>query len=682
MRTARLKYYFCLLVVPLALAGCSDDAVRDAGLGEAMPLESVAGLRLETSAAVVADRSMRGGGALVPDAGDPTLTGLDIRAAMGHTLKIALGTGNAETYGYAGGVWVPADEPLYFPSYGGTYTLNLEMRTGEEDAVGAQDGSAAGILAADELKTTLYSQSPVRNISGVRLMHANYLLDFTCEGFSPDEFADAEILIGDNIVPYFTGDGFNAIVRPGAGTVGISVVVGTVSYDCGIAAPDGEFLANRRYVFRLVFDGTELRVGGIYVAGWDEKEPVEIPVEKPDGGEARLRIEGYENEELTVRFSDGSSVVAELDSDGSIAVDELCVPEGAFIKTVQASGAGMPLLNIGRYGGNDIELKITGPDVAARKDKDGNILINTVAELMKIGTGVFYLSANYLQTSDVVLNGAMLRPVGGFDSSFAGVYDGGGYSIMRLELNHPEQSLIGLFAENNGTLKNIRISGDNMAAGEGTVGLLCGMNNSGIYNCSVSGSATGDFMVGGICGFNLGVISGCENNASVYADMWGGGIAGYNMGAVEACVNKGSVRGGSAIGGMAGSNDGATITASYNVGEISGDDVCGGISGDNVGGVLKACYGVGPVSGGAVCGDNAGDILDCYWGGVSNTAGVASGTDDSMKFGDGVWPSDNASAGWGIFVNEDTPVSAGYYWKSLGGWGGGVPVRPELWRHH
>ena len=80
---------------------------------------------------------------------------------------------------------------------------------------------------------------------------------------------------------------------------------------------------------------------------------------------------------------------------------------------------------------------------------------------------------------------------------YEGIFDGQNHTISGLYFNDETTNYVGLFGYNNGTIKNVGII-DSCFKGSGSVGGVCGDNNSGTitnsyYNNSVySGKAVGN----------------------------------------------------------------------------------------------------------------------------------------------------------------------------------------------
>jgi hypothetical protein len=88
---------------------------------------------------------------------------------------------------------------------------------------------------------------------------------------------------------------------------------------------------------------------------------------------------------------------------------------------------------------NPINLKVdSNGKLLFRKAKDGNILINTVDELLLVNTD---LESNYKQETDIDLSCISKRswePIGNFGAPFKGIYDGNGYAIHSLNMDIKE----------------------------------------------------------------------------------------------------------------------------------------------------------------------------------------------------------------------------------------------------
>lgn len=127
--------------------------------------------------------------------------------------------------------------------------------------------------------------------------------------------------------------------------------------------------------------------------------------------------------------------------------------------------------------------------------------------------------------------------------------DGDGHSILHLNLAGN-----GLFAENNGTLRNLHLAFSTInSSSKNTMyaGGICSVNNGTIEGCINEADVTGNNqqIVGGICGQNNGTILACLNTGNIPTGAEIGGICGENASnkasAIEACINTGMLHGSS-----------------------------------------------------------------------------------------------------------------------------------------
>ena len=248
------------------------------------------------------------------------------------------------------------------------------------------------------------------------------------------------------------------------------------------------------------------------------------------------------------------------------------------------------------------------------------------------------LNGKYILMSNIYLFGLNWIPIGAIGNNgdsislsimFNGVFDGGNHIIFGLNINRSisGQVLAGLFAYNNGTIKNLQISGS-----------VRGINTS---------TGTGSAYSGGFAGINDGIISNCKNTAKIYGSTSNstlgssvGGIAGSNAenGEIINCSNIGSISSDRLAGGIA-SRQGGIIGSCFNSGSVSSlDRYAGGIAaGSYDNSIIRNCYNIGAIyaanmsAGGILGSDDFGSgfakaqILNCYNAG-NVTAGISTST--------------------------------------------------------
>ncbi len=233
--------------------------------------------------------------------------------------------------------------------------------------------------------------------------------------------------------------------------------------------------------------------------------------------------------------------------------------------------------------------------------------IRTVADLYQISNN---LSGNFVMLNSLDLteatsatggwsyNGYGWDPIGTNANGFSGIFDGNGYSIIGLRITSSVPSDVvsnskyyGLFAVNNGVIKNLRmvdanVSGSYMSTsstGFAYVGSICGLNNGTIENCSASG------MISTNSSFSWSQsTSNLSGTTTTYYRSVGcaGGITGKNAGTVSRCYNLATIactdnyESGttysieyytSSLGGIVGcAADGTVVSECFNGGEFNG----------------------------------------------------------------------------------------------------------------
>lgn len=167
-------------------------------------------------------------------------------------------------------------------------------------------------------------------------------------------------------------------------------------------------------------------------------------------------------------------------------------------------------------------------------------------------------------------HGAGLVPIGTDAAPFTGSFDGRGHSIRQLFIRRPGESNVGLFGHaRNATLRNIRLSGGQIAGGE-NVGALVG------HNEAVDGQARIEQVCAAV------PVTGAENVA---------GLIGHNEAyngsnlVAHAKASGAVVATGSNVGGLVGHNEAyggrADIAHSHASGAVAGRDYVGGLVGYN-----------------------------------------------------------------------------------------------------
>ncbi|MCD4817690.1 MAG: hypothetical protein K8S23_03235 [Candidatus Cloacimonetes bacterium] len=198
--------------------------------------------------------------------------------------------------------------------------------------------------------------------------------------------------------------------------------------------------------------------------------------------------------------------------------------------------------------------------------------IATLDNLLWVSTNDTSWDSYFLQTADIDAadtqnwnSGAGFSPIGNNSTRFSGEYDGSGYIISNLHINHPSTNYIGFFGYvYTGEVTNLGIENADII-GIDYVGGLVGRNtsSSSVNNSYSTGSVNGHDHVGGLMGRNSSSssVNNSYSKGSVYEYNNIGGLVGYNNSSISNCYSTGSVSGSNYVGGLVGID---TFTSSVN----------------------------------------------------------------------------------------------------------------------
>lgn len=160
--------------------------------------------------------------------------------------------------------------------------------------------------------------------------------------------------------------------------------------------------------------------------------------------------------------------------------------------------------------------------------------------------------------ADIDLNGEAIDPIGNEKTHFKGEFDGNGYTIENIKINDVNDGYTGLFAYNDGVIKNLRIANiqiDVAKHGSVGIGLVVGNNSGTIKNVTVVGGVVkavskswkdvlnAYFDIGGIVGYNEGEISRVNAEVEINAEVKGLKVVGITIGGRKSYINVGAVVG-------------------------------------------------------------------------------------------------------------------------------------------
>ena len=253
----------------------------------------------------------------------------------------------------------------------------------------------------------------------------------------------------------------------------------------------------------------------------------------------------------------------------------------------------------------------------------------------------YRLANNIDATSTREWNGGKgFDPIGDYinfdESSFSGVFNGGGYDIRGLQANRPNEDDIGLFGNigSGASIVGARIV-DGRFTGDDYVGGLAGWSDGNISSSWSSSEVSGSDYVGGLVGDVYGgSVSFSWSSGAVSGEEHVGGLVGEVSGDISSSWSSGAVSGEERVGGLVGNMDG-DISSSWSSGAVSGRNHFGGL--------------VGKVSGGSATGD--------YWsvetsGREDSVSGI--GVDSLQTISVASWSAD----GWRFGGARDFPVLA------------------------
>ncbi|MFR9620336.1 MAG: GLUG motif-containing protein [Rikenellaceae bacterium] len=316
-----------------------------------------------------------------------------------------------------------------------------------------------------------------------------------------------------------------------------------------------------------------------------------------------------------------------------------------------------------------------------------------------VADGTTYSGKYFELMNDIDLEGSSDNPwspigTGEYNTTaFAGVFDGGGYSVtgLYIEASTTYQGLFGSVVE--GTIKNLSVGGSVTVTSVGTCGVVIGyckyatiISCTALEGSSVVGSSNN---VAGISGYAYSTtFTDCHNHASVSGTRYIGGIVGYcndsTVASFTNCSNTGAIYSSSNnfVGGIAGKIFGSssvvhTMTNCFNSGSVSSNgQYVGGLVGANQGGVIYNSYNLGEVSSTS---DNVGGLVGIHesytlddvttYAAVENcytTAKVSGGSNVGLAVGkcDGATITncyyDNSQSGEAIGLNNDNQSVLGY----------------------
>ncbi len=130
------------------------------------------------------------------------------------------------------------------------------------------------------------------------------------------------------------------------------------------------------------------------------------------------------------------------------------------------------------------------------KNFAGYTFIQSAQDLANIA---YDLDGKYVLLNNIDLGNIEWSPIGTVDNPFTGTLDGNGNTVSGLNITKTTDGVAGLFGYNNGTIKNLTVSGR--------------------IDADASESENNVAYIGGIAGYNSGNINNCYNLVSVNGSM-------------------------------------------------------------------------------------------------------------------------------------------------------------------
>lgn len=263
----------------------------------------------------------------------------------------------------------------------------------------------------------------------------------------------------------------------------------------------------------------------------------------------------------------------------------------------------------------------------------GYILIEDAQDLLNIKNN---LSGKYMLVGDIDLSSLGTNFTALIENEFTGILDGNGYTISNLSINNAG-SYTGLFAQMNGTVRNLTIENANIK-GANYTGILAGKSTGNISNVYVSGTVSGAKYVGGLVGYvsPVDTYSDYASSPDSYITSVGANVT------VTGTEDVGGLIGVLTDTMAPGYAAGVIISNAYSTGRVQGETIVGGLVGSFYGddSVIQNTYSTSSVGAtasggvtGAVVGKYSGDgtIKNSYF--AVNSSSISTGTGEYESSG-------------------------------------------------
>ena len=285
-----------------------------------------------------------------------------------------------------------------------------------------------------------------------------------------------------------------------------------------------------------------------------------------------------------------------LSADNGVSIKAAVVVEGTGAMTLAPSGGALNFYPGGSiaFWDNSSSLVISGNAYTLVSD-----IATLASDVQGNPAGFYALAKDYDASGDSFSDAAV-------PATLTGTFEGLGHTISNFSIDSFDSFDLGLFAEIDGTARDLDMSGgdigcdlDNSGA---AAGLLVGENKGTLKNIAVAGriSCARARDVGGVAGDNTapGTIANATSAINIPQSKAhnAGGLVGVNTGTIQKSSASGNIEGANA-GGLVGSTTG-TVTDSHATASVLNDHGygLGGLAGTASGTILR-CSASGNVRG-------------------------------------------------------------------------------------
>lgn len=267
----------------------------------------------------------------------------------------------------------------------------------------------------------------------------------------------------------------------------------------------------------------------------DSDNPAELTPEDGDSITLLPQILGGDGSAYTYNWYKDSQVISGA-TGSSYTIESYQSPDdnGIYSVTVSQGSSSISLYWVVGEADSTPQLPGAGTEQSPYEISTPEQLM-AFAQLVNGGSSAAYAKL----ANDIDMSGQSWTGIS-INDSYTGVFDGAGHTISNLTGTE------GLFANNAGTIKNVRLENVDITREGGNLGAVAGVNTGTVFNCISSGSIKGTgsdaWSVGGLIGHNNGgTLSGSASSCTVDGRTAGGLVgSNWNDGKITVCVYTGT----------------------------------------------------------------------------------------------------------------------------------------------